>query len=98
MIDSFGTKPPSKEQVLQTVDAFYRWCNKWPREAFENDEAHQRHLEYVKGIMEQFKQQLESVGQLIYLDSESRGKAKEKNVQIKEHTEADHGNAGKEDF
>lgn len=98
MIDSFGHQPPTKEQILETVDAFYRWCNKWPREAFDSDEAYQTHLHYVDGIKAGFKQQLDSLGQVILLDKTSRDKALATGVKIKEHTEAEHGNAGKEDF
>ena len=98
MIDSFGRMPPTKEEILQTIQAFYRWCNRWPPEAFENEEAYEKHQEYVSVIEEQFKKQLAESGQLIYLDQSSRKKAKERGVAIEEYAEADQGDSGKEDF
>src|SRR3989344_376183 len=68
MVDSFGAETPDKNQIMQTIDAFYRWCNKWPRAAFESDEAFQKQNAYVAQIEEEFKNQLESSGQLIILE------------------------------
>lgn len=99
MIDSFNRMPPTKEQVAQTVEAFYRWCNKWPREAFASDEAHARCVQYVEGFEKKFRKELEDAGQIIFLDQPSREKALEKGISIKEYEEADHKEEpGEEDF
>jgi len=91
MIDSFELTEPTKEQVLQIVEAFYRWCNKWPREAFKSDEAYQTHLKYVNEIEEKFKQQLESLGELTFLSKEERELSQKVGMIIHEYKDADHG-------
>ena len=98
MIDSFGDKPLTKDNIIQTVDAFYRWCNKWPREAFKSDEAYQTHLSHVDGIMKKFQEQLDSLGDLRSLSITEREQVIKTGLKIKEHKDADHGEAGKEDF
>ncbi|MEK7541439.1 MAG: hypothetical protein AAB533_01165 [Patescibacteria group bacterium] len=101
MIDSFNRMPPNKEQILETVQEFYRWCNlaTYPREAFASDEAYQRQIAYVKTFQDRFQDELASSGQLIYLDQKSRSKATEKGVVIREYEEADHKEkSGEENF
>lgn len=98
MIDSFNRMPPDKEQLAQTINAFYRWCNYWPRESFESDEAYQKQNMYVKKIEDQFREDLENSGQLIFLDKQSREKAITRGVGIEEYKEADRGKTGEEDF
>ncbi len=89
MVDSFGRMPPTKKEIMMTVNAFYRWCNKWPREAFENDEAYEKHLAYVQGIEDTFNEKLKQGGQVIYLDQQSQEKAMQAGVSIEEYAEAD---------
>ena len=99
MIDSFDQKPPSKEEVVQTVRAFYRWNNVWPEEAFEgNDIAYQTHLNHSRSLSAEFEGDLAENGQLIFLTKENREKAREQGLLIREYVAADHGSAGEEDF
>ncbi|MEO8065543.1 MAG: hypothetical protein ABI643_01655 [Candidatus Doudnabacteria bacterium] len=98
MLDSFGGKPLTKDNIIETVDAFYRWCNKWPREAFANDKAYQKHLEHVDGIMAKFQEQLDSLGDLKALSAAEREQLTKTGLKLKEHKAADHNSAGKEDF
>lgn len=98
MINSFEQSPPGKEDVLATVRAFYEWCNTWPQEAFESKAALDRHQAHVKGIWEEFKQQVEASESLTYMSKEERDTAKAEGVLVLEHVAADHGKAGEEDF
>jgi hypothetical protein len=98
MIDSFEGKPPGKDDILATVRAFYEWCNTWPPEAFENSEALAHHREHVVGIWKEFKQQVEESERLEYISKDERIKAKKEGLLVKDHTAADHGRTGEEDF
>ena len=99
MIDSFNRMPPTKEQIAQTVEAFYLWCNKWPREAFATDAAYENCMRYVEGFEQKFRKELEDAGQIIFLDQPSREKALQKGISIREYEEADHKEeSGEEDF
>lgn len=98
MIDSFNRMPPTKEQIAQTVEAFYQWCNKWPREAFASNAAYENCIRYVEGFERKFRREIEEAGQIIFLDRQSREKALEKAIHIREYEEANHGDAGEEDF
>lgn len=98
MVDSFGANSPSKEQVVQTVNAFYRWCNLWPREAFDSDEAYQKHTDYVQGIYTKFKNGVGGTSELVFWDQSTREQEKERGWKISEYKAADHGETGEEDF
>lgn len=98
MIDSFERMSPSKEQIVRTVQAFYRWCNIWPHEAFESEEAYEKHLEYSTRQEQKFIDDIKNGGSLIYLDQKSREKGRGKGVIIHDYEEADHSDAKTEDF
>ena len=98
MIDSFEGTPPTKEDVLAAVRAFYTWNNTWPEKAFDNPEAFAKHREHVQEIWKEFKKQVQETGSLTYLDKKSRAEQMRSGLRIKEHDEADHGNGGPEDF
>lgn len=100
MIDSFGKNPPGKEDILRTVGAFYRWCNTWPKEAFESTAAQAKHQEHVVGIWEKFKEQISNSDELVYMTNEQRETLKKTGVQILEHVDADNveKNTGEEDL
>lgn len=98
MVRPMNGKTPSKEAVMSTVNAFYKWCNRWGEEAFSSKKAHRTNQAYVDGIADTFKKELDEGGQLIFLDQVKREKAKQQGLTIHEYTEAEHGNAGKEDF
>jgi len=98
MVRCFDRQTPSKEKIQSAIRAFYRWCNRWPREAFDNTKAYKRNQAYVDDLEANFKKDLDQAGQIILLDGTSREKAKKKGVSIREYIEADHGTAGKEDF
>lgn len=98
MIDSFDQAPPDKKRIIQTVEAFYRWCNIWPKQAFKNEQAYYKHLQYIQKIAGDFENFVNNSGQLIYLDAPSREKSKQKGLSIHEYAAADHGASGSEDF
>jgi len=95
MIGSFESAEPIKEQVAQIVEAFYRWCNKWPREAFKSEEAYQTHLKYIDEIEKKFKKQLEFLGELTFLSLEEREISRKAGMVIHEYKDAEHDNAKK---
>jgi hypothetical protein len=93
MIDNFGPMPPSKKEIMQTVKAFYRWCNKWPRRAFLSDEAYQRHLAHTLHFEEALWAQLAQSGPLLSLDRESREAAIRSGTKVIGYPEADRTDA-----
>lgn len=98
MIDPFEGQTFTRRHVVSVVEAFYRWCNRWPKEAFENNTAHRRHTKYVDKIFKAFKNFVADHGEPILLDSNGRDTLQKRGIKIEEHSEADHGDAGKEDF
>lgn len=98
MIDAFGPKTPGKEDVMRAYESLIYFCNDWPREAFNNDRAEKKKTEYLNGIKTNFKDFMDSNGQLIYLDADNREKAVKEGVAVIGYTEADRGQAGEEDF
>ncbi len=98
MVRPMDGQTPSKDAVMNVVNAFYRWCNRWSQEAFDTKKAFKANQSYVDGIANTFKKELDEGGQLIFLDESNRQKARDKGLAIHEYTEANHGDAGKEDF
>lgn len=98
MVDAFGAEPPDKEAALKAVQAIYNYNNVWPREAFSNEMAYEKHLKHTEDLEREMKEFLDGSGQLIFLDFTSRQKARVAGVKIHEHIEADRGETGKEDF
>jgi hypothetical protein len=98
MIDSFGRNPPNTEEVKRSYEALLHYNGDWPESAFESSKAHQTHIKYMTGFKTKFKRFLDDHPQLIYLDAENREKARQQGIKIKEHTAADRGETGKEDF
>ncbi|HCC59898.1 MAG: hypothetical protein A2402_00715 [Candidatus Staskawiczbacteria bacterium RIFOXYC1_FULL_37_43] len=98
MIDSFGRMPPSKEDVKGAYDSMLHFCADWPEEAFENPQAFEVNKKYMAGVRAEFHEFLDKTDKLIYLDAENRKKAKKTGVKIRNHTDADRRDAGKEDF
>lgn len=98
MIHNFDDKNPSQEDVLAAVRAVYTWNNTWPREAFENDQALATHQGHVQPIWQEFKQQVQGVDRLVYLDKKSREEMERAGINIENHSAADNGDTGPEDF
>ncbi len=98
MVDSFGQASITKEELKKAYEAMLHYNVDWPEQAFSNKEAWITHKEYIDNIKEDFKELLDDGGKLIFLSAEDREKAKSLSVTVYEHTEADHGNADKEDF
>lgn len=97
MVRPMDRKTPSKEKMAQMVSAFFRWCNRWPPQAFENKGAYEKHKAYVDRIEGNFNRELESGGQLIFLDKKGRDVLRGRGITVQEHTDADHGMTSKED-
>ncbi|MEK7648886.1 MAG: hypothetical protein AAB400_03130 [Patescibacteria group bacterium] len=98
MVRPMDGRTPSKDKVMSAVEAFYQWCNRWGREAFSSTKAYQANQSYVDDIAGTFKEGLDRGGQLIFLDQTNREKARVKGIKVREYIDADHGDAGKEDF
>ncbi|MBX4187402.1 MAG: hypothetical protein KW802_04105 [Candidatus Doudnabacteria bacterium] len=96
MLDNFTDKPLTKEQALQTVEAFYRWCNQWPREAFKSDEAYKTHLSHVNEIKDKFQSQLNGLGELKMMSAAERAAAMQSGTNVTEHKDADKNTEDKE--
>ncbi len=97
MIDGFGESIKA-EDAIATVAAFYQWCNMWPPEAFESDEAYKKHQAYVEEKMAEFKEQFEESGELRMMKKSEREAMQKNGMTVEEFTAADHGDAGEEDF
>lgn len=98
MVRPLDGKTPSKDKVMSVINAFYQWCNRWSEDAFDSKRAWRSNQKYVDAIAQTFKDELDTGGQLIFLDQANREKARKQGVNIQEYIEADHGDAGKEDF
>lgn len=98
MIDSFGRMPPSKEDIKRAYEALTYFCVDWPEEAFNNEKAHQTQQKYLARIKTKFNRSVDGATRFIYLDAENREKAKQAGIKITEHTAADRGETGEEDF
>ncbi len=98
MVDSFGGNPPDARELGRLHEALLHYNGDWPASAFENEKAHQANGKYMGGFKRKFTDYLEKHSELVYLDAEERKAMKEQGVKIKEHTAADNGDAGKEDF
>ncbi len=91
MVDPFDGRMLTKKHIISVVEAFYRWCNRWPREAFENDVAYRRHMRYVDKIFKTFKNFVDSHGEPIMLDGAGRDALRKRGMTVKEHSDADRG-------
>lgn len=98
MVRPMNGRTPSKEAVMNTVKAFYRWCNRWEEEIFVSKKAYQTHKSYVDALESAFQRDLSAGRQLIFLDKANREKTKKQGIVIREYREADHGDAGREDL
>ncbi len=98
MMDNFGAGNPRKEDIRRAYMAFMSYNVDWPSEAFNNHKAHTRQRQYVNEVEKAFVADLNSRGDLVLLSNKERQDAKKSGIKIKNYTEADHGEAGKEDF
>lgn len=81
---------PSKERTLAAVASMYRWCNLYPRNFFNSEEAYAAHQKYIASIQKEFSDFLFANGPLHLLSSKERAELKEKGLVIHEYTKADH--------
>ncbi|MEN9342146.1 MAG: hypothetical protein RIQ54_402 [Candidatus Parcubacteria bacterium] len=88
MIDGFKSEVTSKDAVA-IVQAFYRWCNRWPKDAFKSDEAYRAHIEYIDAFFEEFRSQIDQEKPLISLTKEERDRKIASGVKFLEYSEAD---------
>lgn len=98
MIDGFGVASPSAVEVKQAYEAMINYNVDWPKQAFSSNEAFDAHREYIAKFRKDFNESFNDNDKLIYLDIKDREKAKKLGVKVHEYTEADHGEAGDEDF
>ena len=68
------------------------------REAFGNDAALERHREHVQGIWKTFKEQVEDSEWIVFMSKDERERAMTEGMLVLEHSAADHGHMGEEDF
>lgn len=97
MVDSFGHMPPSREDLKNSYNAFIRWCNQWPREAFKSNKAYKKHQAYVEEIKSKFHADIDSSKTLLFLDEKNRAKAQDQGVTINEY-QVGEADTGEEDF
>lgn len=87
----------TKEKISQVVAAIYRWCNRYPRAAFNSDAAYRAHREYVDRLQRQFDDLLSGPGELKLLTAKEREQTRAAGSVVKDYAEADHGDTGPED-
>lgn len=74
MIDSFGNKITKED--LKLIYEKVLTSSSFPKEAFSNEEAYQKHLSYINGFRDKFIEYIDSNGEILFLDKQeasSRG-------------------------
>lgn len=96
-----GRQGITQKEVLEIVDAFYRWTHRWRRSEFNNETAFTNCNRQVDAIEEKLRNQfLQGNKNLILLDKEQRRLALESGIKVLEHIGADEvvNQAGREDL
>lgn len=96
-----GRQGITSKEVLEIVDAFYRWTHRWRRSDFNNKAAFLNCQRQIDAIEEELRNQLSRGDEkLILLSKEERRLVKESGIKIFEHTSADEvvNQAGEEDL
>jgi len=96
-----GRQEIDGREVLEIVDAFNRWCYKWKRSEFDNNDAFILANKQVDAMEEKLKKQFSrGESKLILLDREGRLNVQKSGTIIHEHTAADkvENKAGEEDL
>jgi hypothetical protein len=95
MVD-FLEGEPDKGRISTSVESIYKWCNTWPRNAFENQAAYDAHVQYVAHLRSEFNAFMLMNGPLRLLSAAERDQLRAGGATINEYTEADHEEEGPE--
>jgi len=87
-IHKFSAEAPTKEEVIAGVRAIYGY-NNWPREAFDNDEAFQKHLELTSSLVAYLERFLMAKGNVVLLSMTERECAQAEGHTVVSHVVAD---------
>jgi len=80
----------SKEELFNSVRSLYvQYQNGYPREAFENDQAFEKHQMHYQEIYKNISEMIEQGGELVMLTAEEREQEIEKGTSILNFEDAD---------
>jgi hypothetical protein len=82
---------PDKVRMSAAVESIYLWCNTWPDDVFENEDACDAHLGYVAKLYEAFDAFMRANGPLRLLSAQEREQLRAEGIGIKDYIEADRG-------
>lgn len=88
MVDFLEGEPDTR-RLSAAVDSIYRWCNTWPRNAFENQAAYEVHAKYVADLRKKLNTFIFTNGSLRLLSADQREQLRAQGATINEYTEAD---------